>query len=600
MKRLLLIFGFLIYNVLLFAQQLPITNQYYFNKFSLAPCYAGFNSGIETYASYRKEAVGFKGAPEGMSLNVNAPILKNSGVGIRIVSDKIDIFSNLFADLSYAQHLKFNDDLKLSLGLYAGIYENRIDLMDVVADDQLIDPVLINRKSHNGIALNSGFGLNLNYKKTLNIGLSVPSIITSENNYSDKNVNYKLQRQYQFFGSYEYAVNEEISLVPLVLIKYLQNAPMNYEFNTNVYYKKKYWAGLNYKKANIAGLNVGLLLSDRIVFNYSYEVGFGGMIGYSSGNHEITLGFIFDKMKLDEDAKKALLEQKAYEKALLSQIDSLKKMKDHFETELRKNNSLHDSVTYDESELIGYNQNDKKTTITQNTITNDTLKSNLPQTNEVVEQNINQNEYFIDNDLNTKKENNVFQPDSMEKVNIVYSNQIQEVVKMDTQLVYSLKQKIETLEKQLEMYKANEYAEASKNNSKIEIADEPEDINQVENETKKIQKKKSKEKNKEENISNNNVNITDNINDITVNNNGDFYSPTGYYIVIGAFEIKENAEDYMAFWRERNVETYIEKVSGKKWYYVYLNKSNYLKEAISKRNDFYNAGFKEIWILILK
>ena len=61
MIRILLLtfLGLTIFGEVSYAQQLPISQQNYFNNFSLQPAYTGYKEGLNAFASFRTNMLGY-------------------------------------------------------------------------------------------------------------------------------------------------------------------------------------------------------------------------------------------------------------------------------------------------------------------------------------------------------------------------------------------------------------------------------------------------------------------------------------------------------------------------------------------------------------
>jgi type IX secretion system PorP/SprF family membrane protein len=95
-------------------------------------------------------------------------------------------------------------------------------------------------------------------------------------------------------------VNPDVVLKPSVLVKYVQNAPVEADFNLNVLLANVLWIGGSYRTQDaIVGL-VELQVSKKLRIGYSYDFTTTEMKNYSQGSHEIMIGYDFgyDIMKM--------------------------------------------------------------------------------------------------------------------------------------------------------------------------------------------------------------------------------------------------------------------------------------------------------------
>ncbi len=291
-----------------FAQQLPLSNQYTINKFSLSPAYAGTGEALEIFGTYRKDWTNVAGAPEYKVISVNGMCCNNMGLGGTIAVQKAGIFENISASFSYAYHLKLSGEHKLSFGLALGLLESHVNLAG--AAGEMNDPVAVNNANVNKTVFDAGFGILYRYKG-LHVGISAPRIYSGKIKNADGTTVSTLPMQEQINIGYKYSINADWAIDPLAKISMVQNAPTFYEVAIPVIYKEMVWVAPIYKKTSIA-FGIGGKPYDNFVAQYSYEFSSMGIMGQSGGTHEITLGWRMHAKKKSEvpapDKKKPYLD----------------------------------------------------------------------------------------------------------------------------------------------------------------------------------------------------------------------------------------------------------------------------------------------------
>ncbi len=293
-----------------FAQQLPLSNQYTINKFSLSSAYAGTGEAFEIFSSYRNEWANIPSAPESKTISANGMICKNMGLGGTLSSQKAGIFENLSASASYAYHLKFSGAHKLSFGLGLGLLESRVNLAG--AGGQMNDPVAMNNADVSALVMDAGFGILYRFK-TLHVAVSIRQLTDAGSkikNEDGKEV-YTLAMQQGFNLGYKYAINNDWAIDPIVKVAMVKDAPAFYDLAVPIIYKNKIWLAPIYKKTAFA-IGVGAIPYSSFIVNYSYEFSSKGIMGESGGTHEITIGWrMAAKKKTDvpkADSKKPYLD----------------------------------------------------------------------------------------------------------------------------------------------------------------------------------------------------------------------------------------------------------------------------------------------------
>jgi len=273
------------------AQQLPINNQSFINRYSLSPAFAGLNGNIESFLGYRQNWVGVEGAPKTQSIDINGPLSAGKmGYGVTVTADQTGNMRHFYSDFTFAYHLQMGSDMNLSFGLTPKIYRNQIDLAQVKSFGNQQDPLLQNNSAL--VGTNFDLGINVLFSmQNLFVGLIVPRTIGMKMNYKESSAKYSVQRQYGAHLSY--IINSgNMTIEPMVVVRKTQNSPLNYEAAVMANFNKRIWANLAYHAGSIIGIGAGMALGERMIINYTYELGIGGINSKSSGTHEISMGFL--------------------------------------------------------------------------------------------------------------------------------------------------------------------------------------------------------------------------------------------------------------------------------------------------------------------
>ena len=128
-----------------YSQQSPISENYFMDKYSLAPSYAGNYNPKYLVLGYRSDWSGLSGGPKTLRISYNGAFsfMKNAGYGGKMIYDKAGIFNQLYILGSYSYNLALNQDHHIMFGLSMGVYKNRLNLLDFYNDpNYTIDPLL--------------------------------------------------------------------------------------------------------------------------------------------------------------------------------------------------------------------------------------------------------------------------------------------------------------------------------------------------------------------------------------------------------------------------------------------------------------------------
>ncbi|MBK8363663.1 MAG: type IX secretion system membrane protein PorP/SprF [Bacteroidetes bacterium] len=303
MKRIYISALLMFFSVAGYCQQDILVSQYMFNHLLLNPAYAGSKDYMMATLLYRKQWVDFKGAPTTQVATLHGPVgLTNFGWGASISHDKIGVTDRTDAYLNAAYHLPVGPKMKLSLGLRAGGGYYSYKNSDLIYWDSN-DPLFAGDKTSKFIP-NIGAGAYL-YTDKFYAGVSVPNVISYDTTKvlslnMNGNVVPNQVRHYFATAGVALEVNPDVVIKPSVLVKYVQNAPVEADFNVNVLFAQVLWVGGSYRTGDSFVALLELQLTKKFRLGYSYDFTTTDVKNYSAGSHEIMIGYDFgyDIMKV--------------------------------------------------------------------------------------------------------------------------------------------------------------------------------------------------------------------------------------------------------------------------------------------------------------
>ena len=279
------------------AQQLPQYSQYMFNNYAINPAIGGSTSYIEAKSNNRYQWKGITDAPRTYVLTLNGPTkTEKVGLGGTLFTDITGPTRRTGISVSYAYHLKLNEEWKLSMGLAGGFLQFAIDGSKIKLHDE--GDNVISTGIQSVIVPDFGFGLYL-YNKKSYFGISAPQISQNNLRFFDYQISSlsKLEDHYYVTAGYKIDLNEDFQVEPGILIKYVKPTPVQFDFGGKITYKQKVWLGLNYRTRDAASIMAGYIYDDYLVFAYAYDITTSKLKNYSGGTHEIMLGLKFFKKK---------------------------------------------------------------------------------------------------------------------------------------------------------------------------------------------------------------------------------------------------------------------------------------------------------------
>ena len=274
------------------AQQIPQYTQYVFNHFSVNPAVAGSKDCLDVRLGFRKQWVGFPGSPttgwaslHGYIRPKGKPFVRNRhGIGAFIEADETGPLGYTHFYLAYAYHVQMAKDYYLSLGLFAGIKQEKIDVGAVNAQDPT-DPALSNGGSvlvypeiWPGIWL---------YSKNGWAGLSVPQALG--NRIKDIGDNSRLTRHFLASAGRRIRLSKYIGLVPNTLLKLSPGSPLAMDLNVFLEYRRKLGVGISYRNQDAIAFMLKVPFLKFFTLGYSYDVNTSRLRVANSNTHEIIL-----------------------------------------------------------------------------------------------------------------------------------------------------------------------------------------------------------------------------------------------------------------------------------------------------------------------
>lgn len=277
------------------GQQLPQISLFPDNSYVLNPGIAGSNPWFEVKGMNRTQWTGITDAPRTFTLSVQGP-LKNPhmGVGGYLFTDNAGPTRRTGIQLSYAWHVFLNDKVKLGLGLSGGVLQFAIDGSKIkLAQDG--DPALLGQLQSQTV-FDATFGAYL-HSENWYVGFSLPQLLQNEISVFDsqKQELNKIEDHYYAMAGYKYAINDDLKVEPSVLLKYVNPVPLKWEANLRLWYKNMVWLGGSYRSADAVVAMAGYQFKESINLAYAYDITTSGLKNYSSGTHEILIGFRFNQ-----------------------------------------------------------------------------------------------------------------------------------------------------------------------------------------------------------------------------------------------------------------------------------------------------------------
>ena len=279
------------------AQQQVMFTQYMFNGLAINPAYAGSHDHASATFLAREQWVGLDGAPASQTFSLHSPINASgsASLGGLVIHDKIGVTNQTTAYLAYAYRIRFEGSARLAFGLQAGFsnYNSRLSQISTTDPTFASGDININRP-------NFGAGIYFNTNRFY-AGVSVPQMVRSRLDVNNTDSDSRLERHYFATAGYVFDLNQDLKLKPNLLIKYVENAPVEFDINANLLIKELVWVGLSYRSFDSFDALFQIQVSKQFQFGYSYDFATTtDLRRVNSGSHEIMLqyNFVFGKKRI--------------------------------------------------------------------------------------------------------------------------------------------------------------------------------------------------------------------------------------------------------------------------------------------------------------
>jgi len=322
MKKVTGIFVFMC-GAFAYGQQLPQYSQYLRNQYMVNPAAAGVYDFVDITLAGRLQWLGFENAPKTSYLSVTSPVSRtvkpkynpslriSSGpvrnpeiktgklkhaVGGQVIIDEYGAFRKLYFGGTYAIHIPVAKNYNLSFGTRLGISNNTF-----IKDRAIpLTPELDNTYQDfiagglNRYMMDLGIGMYF-YSKNMFVGIAADDVTRDLVSFGNGTPNFNTQIHYTATAGWKIPLNDNISLTPAILAKYMSPAPVSIEGTVQVEYKEWLWAGVSYRHKDAVVGMVGLNINRMFKFGYSYDFNISRFRSYSAGGHELVLGIMLGR-----------------------------------------------------------------------------------------------------------------------------------------------------------------------------------------------------------------------------------------------------------------------------------------------------------------
>jgi len=307
------------------AQQKPQYTQYVLNNVLINPAVTGIENYFDVKTGYRSQWTGLQGAPVTSYITGSVPFgsdfvggdaaalsggnqdnpygrmytqtyqaaAPHHGLGFMVISDQAGPLSTSNIDLTYAYHLGISNTFNLALGVEAGYNHTSLNTSQLVLENPL-DPAIANG-SNSQWKPDLGIGV-WGYSSNYYFGISALQLLSQNMYFSTKNSvsQAKTVPQLFFTAGVKFFLNDDVTLMPSALVKFISPLPVTYDINAKLAFRSRFWVGAAYRNGDAVAGMLGLNVSSLINISYSYDYTTSALRTVSTGTHEIVIGIMLN------------------------------------------------------------------------------------------------------------------------------------------------------------------------------------------------------------------------------------------------------------------------------------------------------------------
>jgi len=294
-KKYFIVLAVILVSIEIKAQQIPTLSQFMENNYMVNPAVAGTKAYSPLVFNYKRWWSGMDDAPAMQSISSHFQAGDNIGLGGKLFNYSTGPLSKMGIEATYAYHLKLGSNgAKLSLGLSAQLYQVYLNKSLLKLEETDDNAVLYG--SEKLISPDAAFGIYY-YNEHYYAGVAAYQLFNRKVDMMTDNILENRQVRHYFLNAgYIYDINNNYSLEPSVLAKFIESGISQAELNLKGVYKQSFWLGLGYRTGDALIINAGIR-KDRFVFGYAYDYSLNDISKHSIGSHELLFIVKFNKSK---------------------------------------------------------------------------------------------------------------------------------------------------------------------------------------------------------------------------------------------------------------------------------------------------------------
>lgn len=295
--------------LVLLLVSIPVSAQYdaQLSQYMLAPgtfnpAIAGRSSDLNVSLVNRQQWIGIENAPSSLFMHASMPFSFNNqkhGFGLLVLKESIGLYSTQLIQLQYA-YKKALKSGELSIGLQGGLLQENFDgdrIHIPTSDYHSSTDESIPKESLEGKIPDFSLGVWYDTKKYY-AGLSISHLFETSIKLKagtdvaeGKTYQTIASRTYYLTNGYNIALTNPLYTVQPSLLLKTDLVTWQLDLSGKVFYKEHYWGGLGWRYKDAVIVMAGIKLPQGLSIGYSYDIETSAMAGYTSGSHEVFIGY---------------------------------------------------------------------------------------------------------------------------------------------------------------------------------------------------------------------------------------------------------------------------------------------------------------------
>ena len=258
------------------------------------PASVGIDSITVATSTLRKQWTGVPNAPETQAVSFGTTLGKKVGFGMTVISDKTFVEKQTYFSLDFSYKLKMSETADVYFGIKAGGNSYSVNTSELETYNVQADPALASIST-----FNPNVGVGAVYREgPMYISLSIPRLLNTKRATNDAGYASVATNSPHIYlsGGYDVPLQGEFSsliLKPSAMLRYVNGAPVSLDITTMLQIDKTFELGGMYRTDKAYAAMATVLVSNRLLFGFAYEMSTQPTLAAAKNTNEILLQFKF-------------------------------------------------------------------------------------------------------------------------------------------------------------------------------------------------------------------------------------------------------------------------------------------------------------------